>query len=161
MNDTHQSFNNITNGISKLKADRRAIVSSEASLRSTIEAFKVGTQTMLDVLQSQQDLFDTLRTYAADQYDYINATIALKEAAGTLTYLDLIEINKLLTTASQSFSAVRTRAFKKNPLDFNDSTVPPKDILGIKGVNLDGSIKRGTSKKQKSRHHKATSKKTN
>ena len=133
VNATHQSFNNIINGIGKIKADRRAIVSGESSLRSTIEAYQVGTQTMLDVLQSQTDLFDTFRVFARDQYDYINATIALKYAAGTLNYTDLIEINKWLTK-EKSYSTLKADALAKNPL--NTSDLPEQDLVGKPGFDI-------------------------
>lgn len=136
INETHQSYNNITNGISKIKADKRAIVSGESSLRSTVEAYKVGTQTMLDVLQSQQDLFNTFRTFANDQYDYINATIALKEAAGTLSIRDLQEINDFLTDPKKTFSYMRTKQLEDHPLGFSSNGIPAKDVIGAQGLKL-------------------------
>ncbi|MHA7840263.1 MAG: TolC family outer membrane protein [Gammaproteobacteria bacterium] len=92
-NFTHQSFNNIIALISKVKADRQAIISNESSLKSTSEGYRVGTETMLDVLQAVQELTDAQKIFARDQYDYINATIALKEATGTLSVSDLQRIN--------------------------------------------------------------------
>ena len=136
INLVHQSYNNITNGISKIKADQRAIISGESSLRSTIEAYKVGTQTMLDVLISQQDLFDTFRIYANDQYDYINAIIALKEAAGTLNVSDLEEINQMLTATENTFSYLSTKQLNEQSFNYADDKVPPKDLIGKKGLNL-------------------------
>lgn len=136
VNLTYQSYNNITNGISKIKADERAIISGESSLRSTIEAYKVGTQTMLDVLQAQQGLFDTFRVYANDQYSYINATITLKEAAGILNIQDLEAINQLLTDTENTFSYVRTQQLEQQPLAFKRNGVPPKNPIGKKGILL-------------------------
>ena len=75
--DSRQSYNNIVAGISKVKADRQAIVSNEASLRSTIEGYKVGTQTMLDVLEAVLYPFILeLRTKcnANTIFDYYNCT---------------------------------------------------------------------------------------
>ena len=92
-NFTRQSFNTIIALISKVKADRQAIISNESALKSTSEGYRVGTETMLDVLKSVQELTDAQKIFARDQYDYINATIALKEAAGTLTATDLQRIN--------------------------------------------------------------------
>ena len=160
INAAHQSFNNITNGISKIKADKRAIVSGEASLQSTVEAYKVGTQTMLDVLQSQQNLFNTFRVYANDQYDYINATIALKEAAGTLSVHDLEEVNTLLTATENTFSYTRTKQLEKQPLGFGDKSVPAKDIIGVKGLKLQAYPKidvdqSGTTDNQSSQSRKS------
>jgi outer membrane protein len=109
VNNTHQSFNNIVAGISKVNADRQTIVSSESSLVSTTEAYQVGTETMLDVLKAQQDLFNAELLNAADQYNYLNAIIALKQAAGILVLSDIQQINSWLTKSEQSSSAIRAK----------------------------------------------------
>lgn len=109
VNISHQSFNNIIAGIGKVKADRQTIVSSESSLISTIEAYQVGTETMLDVLKAQQDLFNAELLNSADQYNYLNAIIALKKAAGTLGLGDVQQINSWLTKSDQSSSAIRAK----------------------------------------------------
>lgn len=127
-NLARQSYNNVINGISKIKADRQAIISNESSLRSTIEAYKVGTQTMLDVLQSQRELFDTQRIYARDQYDYINATIALKEAAGILSIRDLIEINEWMTHSKKSYSAILAKNIGRFEEEAQESTPTPDEM---------------------------------
>ncbi len=113
VNLTRQSYNNVIAGISKIKADKQAIISNKASLESTIEAYKVGTQTMLDVLNSQQELFNTLRGYATDQYDYINSLVSLKEAAGTLNINDLQEINTWLTQNRPSYAFISTNSLQR------------------------------------------------
>lgn len=97
INNTRQSYNNVTAGISKIKADRQTILSDTSAVASTQEGYKVGTQTMLDLLQQQQQLYQDQRQYASDQYDYINNLIALKLAAGTLQETDLAEINSWLS----------------------------------------------------------------
>lgn len=113
ISNTRQSYNNVIAGISKIKADRQAIVSNESSLKSTEEAYKVGTQTVLDVLQAQQDLFDAQRIYSRDQYGFINATIALKEAAGTLSIADLQQINTWLTHSKKSYHTARIKKMEE------------------------------------------------
>jgi outer membrane protein len=93
---TRQKYNDVITGISKIKADRQAILSAQSSLDSTQESFKVGTRTIVDVLISLQNLYQAKRVYAQDEYQYINDTLALKEAAGTLTANDLQAINAWL-----------------------------------------------------------------
>jgi outer membrane protein len=106
VNDARQSYNNVIAGISKIKADRQTIISNQSAVDSTEEGYKVGTQTIFDVLQQQQDLYDAQRQYAADQYDYINNIIALKRAAGTLKEPDLAEINTWLTTQNVTIQQI-------------------------------------------------------
>lgn len=96
LNNTRQAYNSITAYISKIKADKQAIVSNESSLRSTEAAFKVGTRTIVDVLLAQQNLYQAQSQFTKDQYAYINSILALKQAAGTLNPGDLQEINNWL-----------------------------------------------------------------
>ena len=92
------AFNTIVDGISKVKADRQAIVSRMNSLESTEAQFEVGTRTMVDVVTAQQRLFETQEELAKDQYGLISAILNLKYLAGTLNVNDLEEINAWLDT---------------------------------------------------------------
>lgn len=97
---TRQNYNNVMSGISQLKADRQAIISAQASVDSTEESFKVGTRTIVDVLLALQKLYNNKRVYAQDEYAYINNTLALKQAAGTLSAVDLKAINAWLHSSA-------------------------------------------------------------
>lgn len=92
------AFNTITDGISKVKADRQTIISQRNSLESTEAQFEVGTRTMVDVVTAQQRLFEAQEQLARDQYDLINATLTLKYLAGTLNVTDLEQVNAWLNT---------------------------------------------------------------
>lgn len=111
-NQTQQSYNNVVSGVSAVRADSQAIVSNASSLRSTIEAFRVGTETMLDVLTAQKNLFDAERQYSFDEYNYLNATISLKQAAGTLNYNDLMLINKMLIKSNENYSSLNIQSIQ-------------------------------------------------
>ncbi|MCW5589645.1 MAG: TolC family outer membrane protein [Legionellales bacterium] len=91
-----QTYNSIISGISQIRADRQAIISRGASLEGTQAAFKVGTRTIVDVLNDQQELTQAQQQYAQDQYNYINNTLALKELTGILNEDDLATINSWL-----------------------------------------------------------------
>jgi outer membrane protein len=65
---------------------------------------------MLDVLNAQQVLYTAWSAYSTDQYSYINASIALKQAAGTLSPLDLQRINTWLTENRQPFTTTQYAA---------------------------------------------------
>lgn len=94
---TRQTYNSITAGISKIKADKQAIISQQASLNATEAALKVGTRTMVDLLIAQQNLYEGQKVLAGDQYAYINNTLQLKELAGTLNLKDIQIINSWLS----------------------------------------------------------------
>ena len=92
------AYNTIIDGISKVKADRKTILSQTNSLESVEAQYGVGTRTMTDVVNAQQKLFDAQRQLAADQYDLINSLLNLKYLSGTLNVSDIEEINSWLAT---------------------------------------------------------------
>jgi outer membrane protein len=91
--DTRQRFDDVMSGISQVKADKQAIFSAQSSVDSTEESFKAGVRTIVDVLIAQRQLFQTERDYARDEYNYLLNTLLLKQAAGTLSPMDLAKIN--------------------------------------------------------------------
>ncbi|MCP4474588.1 MAG: TolC family outer membrane protein [Gammaproteobacteria bacterium] len=105
----------IVSGVSQVKADLRTIVSDKSALDATVESYKVGTQTMVDVLNAEQQLYEDLSTYATDRYTYVNAIISLKEAAGTLNSSDIIKLNSWMTNEHINESAIdRLNRYIKN-----------------------------------------------
>lgn len=100
--NTRIAYNTIIDGISNIKADRKAVKSAEKSLESTSAQFKVGTRTMVDVVEQQKNLFQVQTKLASDQYIYILAILKLKYQAGTLNTGDLQEINTWLKTPRAS-----------------------------------------------------------
>lgn len=101
---TRQSFNDVMSYISQVEADKQTIKSSQVALQSIIDGYEVGTETMLDVLNQQQTLYNAWSIYSTDQYSYINSTIALKQAAGTLSPVDLQQLNAWLTEERTPFT---------------------------------------------------------
>lgn len=94
--NTNQSYNNVMANISKIKADRLAIISNISALNSIQAGFQAGTKTLLDVLTAQQNVYQAETTHYQDQYNYILSTLELKQAAGSLNPYDLEEINSWL-----------------------------------------------------------------
>ncbi|EKD71569.1 MAG: hypothetical protein ACD_46C00159G0005 [uncultured bacterium] len=96
INTTRQSYLGVISGISQIAADKQAIKSSISSLEGMEESYKVGTETLVDVLNQQQKVFEAQTQYATDRYAYVNNLLALKQAAGTLSFDDLRAINAWL-----------------------------------------------------------------
>lgn len=92
-NTARQSFLNVLSGISKIDADKQAIKSAMSSLEGMEASYRVGTETLVNVLNQRQNLFETQTQYATDRYAFVNNILALKQAAGTLSFDDLRAIN--------------------------------------------------------------------
>lgn len=93
------SFNDVKASMSTIRALEQAVVSAQSALEATEAGFDVGTRTIVDVLNSTQNLFDARRNLASARYDFIQAVVNLKQAAGNLTAQDLEVINKGLRPA--------------------------------------------------------------
>lgn len=100
INNTRQSYLGVMSGISKIRADKLTIKSTISSLEGLQEAYHVGTETLVDVLNQQQKVVQAQQQYAADRYAYVNSLLSLKAAAGTLSYRDLEAINSWLISDS-------------------------------------------------------------
>lgn len=88
------SYADIVSLHSSIKALEQAVVSAESALKATEAGFEVGTRTIVDVLQSTQNLFSAKRNLSAARYDYINAMLNLKLAAGEISGADVEQINQ-------------------------------------------------------------------
>ena len=90
------SYLNVTSGISQVKALEQALVSTQSQLDSTILGRDVGVRTSVDVLNAQQQVFQTRRDLQQARYNYLLNTMRLKAATGQLTDKDVEEVNRAL-----------------------------------------------------------------
>jgi outer membrane protein len=90
------NFLNVTSGIAQVRALEQALASTQSQLDSTILGRDVGVRTSVDVLNAQQQLFQTRRDLQQARYNYLLSTLRLKAAAGTLTEADVEAVNRTL-----------------------------------------------------------------
>ena len=83
--------------ISRVKAFNQAVISNKSALEATAAGYDVGTRTTVDVLDARTALFLAQSNYSQSRYNYIMATIRLKQAVGTLDESDLAQINTWLS----------------------------------------------------------------
>jgi len=86
----------VTSGIAQVRALEQAQVSTQSQLDSTILGRDVGVRTSVDVLNAQQQVFQTRRDLQQARYNYLMNTLRLKAAAGQLTEADVEEVNRAL-----------------------------------------------------------------
>ena len=70
--------------ISRVRALEATQVSAKSALEATEAGFEVGTRTLVDVLNSQRELFRAKRDLAVSRYGYVLNMLSLLQAAGTL-----------------------------------------------------------------------------
>jgi outer membrane protein len=79
------AYRGVLSGISRVKALKQAMVSSQSALRAAEAGYEVGTRTTVDVLVARRNLFLAQRDYAQARYNYLIDTLTLNQAAGVLT----------------------------------------------------------------------------
>ena len=94
--DTRDAYHNVVAGISRVSAFNRAVESAEIAAEATEAGFEVGTRTSVDVLLALRSVFQAQRDYSRSRYDYLIDTLRLKNAAGTLSADDLLQIDTWL-----------------------------------------------------------------
>ncbi len=94
--ETRASYLNVIAGISRVKALKQALSSTETAAEAAQAGFEVGTRTAVDVLLALRETYRAKRDYSRARYDYILSTFRLKQAAGTLTAKDIADINRWL-----------------------------------------------------------------
>ena len=93
---TRSAYLTVLDTINSVNALKQALVSTQSALDATQAGYEVGTRTIVDVLQSQRNVFDAQRNYAKARYDYVVSSLQLKQAAGLLQSADIEEINRWL-----------------------------------------------------------------
>ena len=97
----------VMSDVSRVKARKQAIISTQSALDATQAGYEVGTRNIVDVLNAQNRLFAAQRDYANSRYDFVINSLRLKEVAGTLSPEDIARLEGFLlappaATASDS-----------------------------------------------------------
>ncbi|HBV77152.1 MULTISPECIES: outer membrane channel protein TolC [Vibrio] len=92
-------YNNINASIGTIRAYQQSVVSAKSALEATEAGYEVGTRTIVDVLDSTRSLYDANRNLSDARYNYILSVLQLKQAVGTLSEQDILDINTGLVAA--------------------------------------------------------------
>ncbi len=98
--DVRAQNNNINASIGALRAYEQTVISAQSALEATEAGFDVGTRTIVDVLDSTRRLYDANKNLSNARYDYILSVLQLRQAVGTLSEQEIIDINNGLKSAS-------------------------------------------------------------
>jgi len=93
---TQQYFSGVISGLSRIQALRAAEKSSLASLEANRIGYELGVRVNIDVLNAQQQLYETRRALSRARYDTLMNSLRLKAASGILSDEDIVAVNSLL-----------------------------------------------------------------
>jgi len=88
------AFSGVTSGVAQINAFKQALASAQVSYDSTKLGLEVGVRTNLDVLNQQQQVYQTRFNLAQAYYNFIISSLQLKQAVGTLSSADIEEVNR-------------------------------------------------------------------
>lgn len=109
-------FRKVETDALRVTAGAQAIQSAQTALDAVREGYKVGTNTIIDVLDAESTLFQARSNYADARYDYLIDSLSLKATAGVLNVDDLKQVNTWLDTTHpidlSNVNQVSSRALK-------------------------------------------------
>ena len=93
------SYLGVISGVNKVKALTESVTAQRSALEAKKRGYQSGINTALHVLDAERDLYLIKRDYAQARYDYLLSMLSLKNAAGTLSVVDLDNVDRMLTTS--------------------------------------------------------------
>lgn len=93
---TRVAYLNVLAGISRVKALRQALDSTQTAAEAAEAGYEVGTRTAVDVSLALREKYGARRDSARARYDYILSTFRLKQATGILDGGDIRRLNNML-----------------------------------------------------------------
>jgi len=104
--NTRSLFRTVNTNIESASALEQTIVSRRSALDATLAGYEVGTRNIVEVLDAERNYYVALRDFANARYDYVINTLNLKQAAGTLSPQDLVELNNWLSASAPGIEAM-------------------------------------------------------
>jgi outer membrane protein len=104
--NTRSLFLTVNNNVETASALDQTIISRRSALDATRAGYDVGTRNIVEVLDAERAYYVALRDYANARYDYVINTLQLKQAAGTLSPQDLVDLNNWLSEGARGIEAM-------------------------------------------------------
>jgi outer membrane protein TolC len=102
----HREFRGVTEGIARVRALEQAVTSSERLVVSSRRSQQGGSRTLVDVLNSEQQLGTARRDLAQARFTYLLSVVRLRALAGELTEGSIGEVNGWLVGADAPGPAI-------------------------------------------------------
>jgi outer membrane protein len=96
MRETRGAYQGVISAIQRVRALEASLTSQDSVVEGRTRGYRSGVFTLLDVLDSERELYQTRRDLARARYEYLLNLLQLKRQAGTLSEDDLVYLNGLL-----------------------------------------------------------------
>lgn len=112
--DVRRTYLGVTSGEAEVKAMEQLLASMKSKLDSTRLGKEVGVRSNLDLLQAEQQYYETISTLAEVRYRYLLSRLKLAQAAGVLEEQVLTDVNRVIRQSrAQSKTSVANSNKKK------------------------------------------------
>ena len=99
--ELRKQYNLCTSSLTRIGALEKAVESATLQITATRKSVEAGVRTNVDVLTATQQLYESKRDLARARYQYMIASLQLKQAAGILTEADLFDLSRWFAPADQ------------------------------------------------------------
>ncbi|MEP6790788.1 MAG: TolC family outer membrane protein, partial [Ramlibacter sp.] len=89
----YREYRGVTEGVLRVKALEQAVKSNEQLVISSRRSYQAGSRTLLDILNSEQQLVAARRDLAQARFNYIASRVRLKALVGEVRPANVDEIN--------------------------------------------------------------------
>jgi len=129
MRETRAAYQGVISAISRVDALEASVRSQESALEGRRQGYRSGVNTLLEVLDTERELFSTRRDYLRARYEYLLNLLQLKRQAGSLSEEDLEYLNGLLRHGGGATASVMMTT---PTMGITDYVVPgtPEDSSG-------------------------------
>jgi len=94
-----QDYLSVLSDLDQIDAYHQAVIAAQSAVDATFAGYKVGTETIVDLLKQQATLFQSQSNYAKATFSYIKDSITLKRDTGVLTEQDVVALNSWLVSS--------------------------------------------------------------
>lgn len=92
--NTRNTFWQVQNGVSIVKAQQTALKSAKTKLDSDQLGYQVGVRNSVDLVNSQKSYYQTFQTYQQSRYQYLMARVQLRYLSGSINPDFVKQINQ-------------------------------------------------------------------
>lgn len=96
----HREYRGVVEGIQRVRALERAVVSADQVVTSNRRSYEAGTRTVIDVLNAEQQRQAVVRDLAQARYEFLIARVRLVALAGGSVEEELVKVNAALAAGS-------------------------------------------------------------
>lgn len=112
--DFEELYYKINHNIDSIDALKSMITSNYIVYKGTNSAYKIGTKTLTDLLSAESDLFDSIRDFQANQYDYIINITKFKALIGPVNLNDIEALSSAMQPIKSEFDITVLDKFRRS-----------------------------------------------